>query len=1015
MKIKSIKKVKLSEPKQYYDVVEANPYNNFLIKSNSGYIVSHNCSFEDEINFASMTTDVEKIKAKAKHLISQVDARMQSRFMKGTKLPTLNIIASSKTSDQSFLDSYINTKKKNNSKTTLIIDEPQWVVRNDKDSPIKFWVAVGNKFLASEILPQNASEAIINSYRAKGYQMLQVPIGYWEAFNDNVELALTDIAGISTTSALKYISGIRLNEIKTLNYSNPFTRDIIEVGTGDKLQYSQFFNVQNIPISCMRKPLYIHLDMSKSGDKTGIAGVWIMGKRPSQDNANQSKEAYYRVAFSVSVKAPKGYEISFEKNRTFIRWLKSQGLNIKGVTMDTYQSAQIKQQLIADGFNAEILSVDRLDNIQGTKTKICLPYAFFKSAIYEHRLELYNKCDLLTDEIVGLEKEPDGHVNHPEGGTQGCFTGDTKVRLVDGRSLSFLELEKEFKEGKVNYVYSFNEETQRIEAKPIINAWCTGKNIPIMKVVLDNGEEIRCTLNHKFMNRDGSYTEAKDLKHLDSMMPLYTKLSDKGLNGYRLYYEPMEDKWHYEHRQFAVEVDDEKYLVHHKDCNKLNNSPDNLIWMSKKAHLIIHHILSVGCNSEGARKKRSEKMISYHQNRDEAYFERNKKIKTKQLENGKGTLAANYREDIVKIDELFDIDFNSLSRGDKLRYRKSYNKSLKEGKIIDIKANMEQREEQQRIRRNQINSKKEQSRLRNEWVKAKYGLDWNKLTWGEKITYGREYKLGDTKANIFFESVIAKVPYEALYNYYIVENHNGRETCEYFNINSSLLTRLFKYYNIKKDKNIIVKNISDKLRVDYNISYNDLYNYYIIDNHNWEETYKHFGVSGDVITKLLKNYGIKKDRSIINKNISEKTKNKPKTSKSIKNHRIAYVEFLDEIADVYDITVQGNHNFALDAGIFVHNSKDQSDAVAGALYNASQHIEQYAFDYGEDIDDVLNTNTLNENSPQMKQQINIDFEKALQEILMPKSIKEAQEQEKKTQTNNSYNNIPIIGDSMLIW
>ena len=392
-----------------------------VIGSNNNAIIGRAliCSFEDEINFASMTTDVEKIKAKAKHLISQVDARMQSRFMKGTKLPTLNIIASSKTSDQSFLDSYINTKKKNNSKTTLIIDEPQWVVRNDKDSPIKFWVAVGNKFLASEILPQNASEAIINSYRAKGYQMLQVPIGYWEAFNDNVELALTDIAGISTTSALKYISGIRLNEIKTLNYSNPFTRDIIEVGTGDKLQYSQFFNVQNIPISCMRKPLYIHLDMSKSGDKTGIAGVWIMGKRPSQDNANQSKEAYYRVAFSVSVKAPKGYEISFEKNRTFIRWLKSQGLNIKGVTMDTYQSAQIKQQLIADGFNAEILSVDKLDNIQGTKTKICLPYAFLKSAIYEHRLELYSKCDLLTDEIVGLEKEPDGHIQHPEGGTQG--------------------------------------------------------------------------------------------------------------------------------------------------------------------------------------------------------------------------------------------------------------------------------------------------------------------------------------------------------------------------------------------------------------------------------------------------------------------------------------------------------------------------------------------------------------------------------------------------------------------
>ena len=49
MKIKSIKKEILSSPKQFYDVINANPYNNFLIKTNGGAIVSHNCFF-DEIN-----------------------------------------------------------------------------------------------------------------------------------------------------------------------------------------------------------------------------------------------------------------------------------------------------------------------------------------------------------------------------------------------------------------------------------------------------------------------------------------------------------------------------------------------------------------------------------------------------------------------------------------------------------------------------------------------------------------------------------------------------------------------------------------------------------------------------------------------------------------------------------------------------------------------------------------------------------------------------------------------------
>ena len=375
-------------------------------------------NFTDEVNFGAMTSDVEKIKAKQKHLISQVDARMQSRFMKGTYLPTLNIIASSKSSDQSFLDTYIEMKKKNESKTTLIIDEPQWVIRTDKDSKEKFYVAVGNKFLASEILPLNASEALADEYRAKGYQLLKVPIGYYETFNDNVELALTDIAGISTTSALKYISGVRLNEIKTDNYTNLFNRDVIEVGTGDDLQYSNFFDLSKVSAKDKGKPLYVHLDMSKTGDKTGIAGVWIDGKKPSSDG-EASREAYYKAAFSVSIKAPKGYEISFEKNRNFVRWLKKQGFNIKAVSCDTYQSAQIQQQLRSDGFEVKTLSVDRLESVPGTNQKVCLPYAYFKTAIYEKRLILYNKCDLLTDEIIGLEKEPDGHIEHPMGGTQG--------------------------------------------------------------------------------------------------------------------------------------------------------------------------------------------------------------------------------------------------------------------------------------------------------------------------------------------------------------------------------------------------------------------------------------------------------------------------------------------------------------------------------------------------------------------------------------------------------------------
>ena len=312
-----------------------------IVGSKNNHIIGRavHSSFEDEVNFSGITTDIEKIKARALKLITQVDARMQSRFMHGDKpMPTLNIIASSKDSEQSFLETYIDTKRKNESKTTLIIDEPQWVIRTDKDSKEKFYVAIGNKFLASELLPRNATESLLEEYRRKGYTLLAVPIGYYENFRDNIDIALTDIAGISTVNALKYISGVRWNDTKDKTIKNPFKQEIIEVGNAkdDIIQYQDFFDINEIPRNLKSKPLFIHLDMSLSGDKTGIGGIWIVGKKPTVEGESNSKELFYQIAFHVAVKAPKGYQVSFAKNREFIYWLKEQGFNIKGLSSDTF-------------------------------------------------------------------------------------------------------------------------------------------------------------------------------------------------------------------------------------------------------------------------------------------------------------------------------------------------------------------------------------------------------------------------------------------------------------------------------------------------------------------------------------------------------------------------------------------------------------------------------------------------------------------------------------------------------
>ena len=97
-----------------------------------------------------------------------------------------------------------------------------------------------------------------------------------------------------------------------------------------------------------------------------------------------------------------------------------------------------------------------------------------------------------------------------------------------------------------------------------------------------------------------------------------------------------------------------------------------------------------------------------------------------------------------------------------------------------------------------------------------------------------------------------------------------------------------------------------------------------------------------------------------------------------KQHKIKAIEYLDKKADVYDIEVADNHNFALACGVFVHNCKDIADATCGAIYNASKHAEEFAYDYGEQLEDVLRIN--GDSKEDDVKQLTIDLENELLEM-----------------------------------
>lgn len=384
---------------------------NIIIGSQSDDVIGQPIyfAFFDEISFIR-NQDIDKQKKKAKDMIDTAIGGMFTRFIHNGKNPTMLVVASSKRSEQSFMEEYIKTLSKTEGSSTLVVDKPVWEVKpKGTYSDEIFYVGLGNKYLENIVIPDDDIKNLY-LYKERGYKILEVPIDFKAKFLEDIDRNLCDFAGVSSASSSKYMSAQIVMDCINQEYKNPLP-DIIETGNGkdDTLQYHNLFNLDNIPKDLMYKPLYIHLDMSLTGDMTGIAGVWIAGKKISTDN-NQAKDLRFRLAFSTSIKAPKGRQISFEKNRNFIRWLKQVGFNIKGITCDTYQSADLLQQLSAEGFTCEILSVDRVQE------GVCRPYQYLRSSIYEQRFEMY-KSDRLFDEFVDVERNIEtGKVDHSPNG-----------------------------------------------------------------------------------------------------------------------------------------------------------------------------------------------------------------------------------------------------------------------------------------------------------------------------------------------------------------------------------------------------------------------------------------------------------------------------------------------------------------------------------------------------------------------------------------------------------------------
>jgi tRNA-splicing ligase RtcB len=217
-------------------------------------------------------------------------------------------------------------------------------------------------------------------------------------------------------------------------------------------------------------------------------------------------------------------------------------------------------------------------------------------------LEQMKNC-MAVGNVVGATLCADGHLGYaqPVGGVIayegqisisgvgfdiGCFTGDTRIFTMDGQTPTLAEIQ-----GQDVYILACEPDGKPIPAKG--TCYKTRRSAGLVRVTLDNGETIRCTPDHKFMLRDGSYQRADCLVPNQPLMPLYMTADRDGYvlvrnnNTKRLmrlhwmvYRAGMTDP--------APDLDGDEMILHHRNFIRSDNTPSNLQPMGKIAHDAMH-------------------------------------------------------------------------------------------------------------------------------------------------------------------------------------------------------------------------------------------------------------------------------------------------------------------------------------------------------------------------------------------------------------------------------------------
>lgn len=212
---------------------------------------------------------------------------------------------------------------------------------------------------------------------------------------------------------------------------------------------------------------------------------------------------------------------------------------------------------------------------------------------------------------------------------EACLGGDTKIKLLNGKTYTIKELYEQEAKDFWCYTVDVNQRCKATKIKKIISK---GKQ-KVCEILLDDGTKIKCTLNHKFLDSNGKWVEAKDLVNNTSLMSIYNRIVGKGYEQIRA---TNEKNYEYTHIMVAnqilledknklkskgSQIPNDKIVVHHKSFDKLNNDPNYLQFMYWSEHQKLHYQLNTERWKNEAfanemRKKLSDSAKKFWENTD---------------------------------------------------------------------------------------------------------------------------------------------------------------------------------------------------------------------------------------------------------------------------------------------------------------------------------------------------------------------------------------------------------------